>query len=252
MTASNKQPVELNAPAGKNDDIIATSISEVLSPPQSPPKSILSKSASEDTPLSTVGSSAAPKPTPAQDKLTADIDTLTKTIEWHKSALVSGIDDNAEETRKKIKFLIDERESALKRKHRLQNEAERKKKGRKQKKQKVQELMERRLEIEAELSCLTTTERIGRHTHADNESLLHTITEIALMGCGTDDRRRSELVRSVRTVDDLVAELEKMGFLLSCTGMYLRLIPRRINSHQGKRHVTTVLVKLWRASNDKR
>ena len=81
VIASNKQPVELNAVAGKNDDIIATSISEVLPPPQSPSKSILSKSAFEDTPLSTAGSSATPKPTPAQDKLTADIDTLTKKIE---------------------------------------------------------------------------------------------------------------------------------------------------------------------------
>ena len=71
-----------------------------------------------------------------------------------------------------MKFLIDERESALKRKHRLQNEAEQKKKVRNQKKQKVQELMERRPEIATELPCLTTTERIGRPTYADNESLL--------------------------------------------------------------------------------
>ena len=117
MTDSNKQPIELNAPVGKNDDIIATSISEVLPPLQSQSKSILFKSAPEDSPLSTAGSSATPKPAPAQDKLTADIDTLTKKIEWHKSALVSGIDENVKETRKKIKFLIDERKSALKRKH---------------------------------------------------------------------------------------------------------------------------------------
>ena len=97
VTASNKQPVELNAPVGKNDDIIATSISEALPPQQSSSKSILSKSASEDTPISTAGSSATPKPTPAQDKLTADIDTLTKKIEWYKSASASGIVENTEE-----------------------------------------------------------------------------------------------------------------------------------------------------------
>ena len=81
VTTSNKQPIELNASTGKSDDIIATSISEVLLPPQSPSKSILSKNASEDDPLSTAGSSATLKPTPAQGKLTADIDTLTKKIE---------------------------------------------------------------------------------------------------------------------------------------------------------------------------
>ena len=112
--------------------------------------------------------------------------------------------------------------------------------------------MEKRPEIAAELSCLTTTKRIGRPTYTDNESLLHTVKETALMGCGTDDRRRSELIPSVRTLDDLVAELEKMGFLLSRTGVSLQLIPRRMNSHQGKRHVTTVPVKLCMASNDKR
>ena len=72
------------------------------------------------------------------------------------------------------------------------------------------------------------------------------------MGCGTDDRRRSELIRSVLTLDELVTELEKMGSLLSRRGVYLRLIQRQINSHQGKRHITTVPVKLCRASNDKR
>ena len=60
------------------------------------------------------------------------------------------------------------------------------------------------------------------------------------MGCGTDDRRQSELIWSVRTLDDFVAELENMGFLLSRTGVHLLLISRQINSHQGKRHVTTV------------
>ena len=51
------------------------------------------------------------------------------------------------------------------------------------------------------------------------------------MGCGMDDWQQSELIRSVPTLDDLVAELEKMGFLLSCMGVYLQMIPRRINSH---------------------
>ena len=35
VTAFNKQPVELNTTVGKNDDILATSISEVLAPPKS-------------------------------------------------------------------------------------------------------------------------------------------------------------------------------------------------------------------------
>ena len=55
----------------------------------------------------------------------------------------------------------------------------------------------------------------------------------------------------MRTLDDLVAELNKMGYILSRTGVYLRLMPRRQNSLEGKRHVKTVPVRLWTVSNDK-
>ena len=55
VTASNKQPVELNVSAGKNDDIIARSISEVLPLPQSSSKIIFPKSVSEYSCLCTAG-----------------------------------------------------------------------------------------------------------------------------------------------------------------------------------------------------
>lgn len=65
-------------------------------------------------------------------------------------------------------------------------------------------------------------------------------------------QKASEIIRSVRTLDDLADELKKQGFTLSRTAVYLRLLPSRLNTSQGKRHVTTVPVKLCRASNDKR
>ena len=151
-----------------------------------------------------------------------------------------------------VKSLSHEREKALKRKLLLQKEAERKKKARLDKKKKVEELIEKRPEIAEELSCLTTTTKVGRPTFAQNDNLLHTVQEIAILGCGSEDRRRSEIIRSVRTLDDLVDELKKQGFTLSRTAVYLRLLPSRVNTTQGKRHVTTVPVKLCRASNDKR
>ena len=67
--------------------------------------------------------------------------------------------------------------------------------------------MEKRLEIAEELSCLTSSEKTGRPTFAQNESLLHTIQELAIIGCGAEDRRRSEMIRSVRTLDDLAEEI---------------------------------------------
>ena len=46
------------------------------------------------------------------------------------------------------------------------------------------------------------------------------------MGCEMDDRWQSELIWSVCMLDNAVAELEKMGFLLSHMGVHLHLIPR--------------------------
>ena len=61
-----------------------------------------------------------------------------------------------------------------------------------------------------------------------------------------------QYIRSIRTLDGLTEELKKHWFTLSRTGVYLRLLASRQNTTQGKCHVTTVPVKLSRASNDKR
>ena len=59
------------------------------------------------------------------------------------------------------------------------------------------------------------------------------------------------MVRTVKTLDDLTDELQKAGFSLSRSAVYLRLQPRNIRSQEGKRHVTTAPVKLARCRNDK-
>ena len=46
--------------------------------------------------------------------------------------------------------------------------------------------------------------------------------------------------------------LQKEGSILSRQALYLRLIPRRADSHEGKRCVRTVPVKLWKAKNAQR
>ena len=43
--------------------------------------------------------------------------------------------------------------------------------------------------------------------------------------------------------------MEKMGFKISRAATYFRLLPRRMNSNSGKRHVHTVPVKLLRPEN---
>ena len=49
--------------------------------------------------------------------------------------------------------------------------------------------------------------------------------------------------------DDLHAALRKEGYILSRQALYLRLIPRRADTQEGKHHVRTVPTKLRKAKN---
>ena len=75
----------------------------------------------------------------------------------------------------------------------------------------------------------------------DQPDLLSAIVNIIQATSATDDRRRTETLRSLTTLDDLHKELTDLGFNLSRSAVYLRLLPRRGDSREGKRHVQTVL-----------
>lgn len=76
------------------------------------------------------------------------------------------------------------------------------------------------------------------------------ILDIAIHGGASDDRRRSSLIRSCRTLDDLHEKLQTLGYTLSRSALYLRLLPKRSETSEGKRHVKTVPVKLSRPEAD--
>ena len=65
----------------------------------------------------------------------------------------------------------------------------------------------------------------------------------------TDDRRRTEVLRTVKTLDDSREKLLQMGMNLSRFATYLRLQPKRNDNSEGKRHLQTVLVKLLQPGN---
>ena len=79
----------------------------------------------------------------------------------------------------------------------------------------------------------------------DQPRLISTIVRIAEASSAADDRHCCEHLRSVKTSDDLQNELVNLGFNLSRSATYVRLLPRRSNSREGKRHVQTVNVKLF-------
>ena len=57
-------------------------------------------------------------------------------------------------------------------------------------------------------------------------------------------------MRSVKTLDELSEALVSCGYNISRSGVYLRLLHRRSDTQEAKRHVNTVPVKLTRAQTD--
>ena len=81
----------------------------------------------------------------------------------------------------------------------------------------------------------------------DQPHLLSTIVDlIETDSSAAHGRRRTEELRSLVTLDDLMRELNLMGFKISRSATYLRLMPKRGNTKEAKRHVRTVPVKLLR------
>lgn len=91
----------------------------------------------------------------------------------------------------------------------------------------------------------------GRPTlEEDQPELIRAITQIAMFGSQADERRRSQMIRTCRTLDDLHSALKEAGFTLPRSATYLRLLPRNSQTLEGKRHVKTAPVKLVRATTD--
>ena len=89
----------------------------------------------------------------------------------------------------------------------------------------------------------------GRPTNNDDNLLIDAITRLAMYGSAAHEKRRSELIRTVKTLDQLTAALHIEGFNLQRSSVYLRLIPRNQITREGKRHVKTAPVRLVRAQN---
>ena len=78
------------------------------------------------------------------------------------------------------------------------------------------------------------------------------ILEIATIGAATSDKRREDLFRSVKTLGDCHQALKDLGYQISRSALYNRLLPRSATSAEAKRHVRTVPVRLVRPENNLR
>lgn len=98
-------------------------------------------------------------------------------------------------------------------------------------------------------AVLKVRNKIGRpHIEEDQPELLQRIIDIVTLGGAAHDRRRTEEIRSCKTLDELHKKLLTEGFQISRSATYLRIIPRNSSTLEGKRRVAPV--RLCRAQND--
>ncbi|CAF3717102.1 unnamed protein product [Rotaria sp. Silwood1] len=157
----------------------------------------------------------------------------------------------SEEGEKKLKSLEKQRSCYEKKLKRLEQSRLNQAKYRKNKKLKLKRLIEKHPDAAAAYN-LVVYDQIGQPSieNRGQKSLLEVIIEIASRGAAADSCRSSDLISPCMTLDELTERLQARGFVLSRSATYLRLIPRRSNSTEGKRHVRTVPVRLIKSSND--
>lgn len=190
-------------------------------------------------------------PVPAQDKLVKKIADLTEKLDALTRARECGLALGGKNISKtmivKLRKEVDEAKKHL---HNKQLAAERRSRYRETKKKNLQEIIENSPELAKKLKV---REKVGKPPlETDQPELLKTIDDLAMFGSAADDRRRDEKICSVKTLSQLQDELQKEGFTLSRSALYLRLLPKNSRTNERKRHISTVPVKLVRAQNDAR
>ena len=81
--------------------------------------------------------------------------------------------------------------------------------------------------------------------------MIEAICRIAIPGSAAHERRSNEVIRTVKSLDQLTEALHQEGYDLKRSSVYLHLLPKNSRTMEGKRHVYTAPVKLFKAQNSK-
>ena len=126
----------------------------------------------------------------------------------------------------------------------LISDSQKQRQGRAEKKQMIAELADKSPTNAAKLRKFMNIspgrlplENLYPHMH-------QAIIDLLMVGAYADSRRRTDVLNSCKTLDDLHVALRNGCYILSRQALYFRLIPQRADSQEGKRHVRTVPVKL--------
>jgi len=219
--------------------------------------STASSSAEESSPLKANSNEASDVTQPSTSKVVARVATAQEKLQSQLGLLNSELTGLYERQKKglltadqlKIFKESKDRKIDLERKlKRKKGDQKRSQKARDSKKQKLASLLSEKPELRTALNVRSCTGR--PRIEQDQPMLLRAIVDIAMYGSASHEKRQSDVYRSIKTLDQLTEKLNEDGFQISRSALYLRLLPKRSCSVEGKRHVSTVPVKLMKAQND--
>ncbi|CAF3108249.1 unnamed protein product [Rotaria sp. Silwood2] len=188
------------------------------------------------------------KKTPAQERLFQALSSINDRIAALVQVRQMGL--STSENRKQLKQLIKDRNKKFYELKYLQSKQISSTVHQVKKKQIVQHLFETKPELHPQLKKLYRRSAGRPRVEEECPDLLQIIEEIVKVGGATDDRRSSEIIRPCLTLDDLREKIKQRGYDIKRTTLYYRLLPPRVKSIDGRRHVNTVPVRLCRAQND--
>ncbi|XP_035825659.1 uncharacterized protein LOC106011734 [Aplysia californica] len=184
-----------------------------------------------------------PTKTPAQDQIKKELSRINSEILYIMNIKSScGLSTDLKKTLKSSEKEKEELEKKLKRKL---TDAKAQATARRKKVAKLESLLNE------------AGEKI-KHTHGkprleeNMEGLAEAIYSIVVPEGAADERRRTETMNTIKTLDDLKGALEERGYILSRSALYYRLIPANVRSIDGKHHFSTVNIKLCRPQNNQR
>ena len=186
---------------------------------------------------------------PVQEKLKEEIDDKRGQLERLEEAKNSGLNNDAHIEKRKVK-VVKEKKVLVKRLRKIEKDRKANAKLRAVRKEVEEKLKRDNPELAASLHM---REGVGRPSiECDLPDLGETLLRIATIGAAASDKRRDEILRSVKTLDDLKEALHTLGFSVKRSTLYLRLQPRNQTTREGKLHVSSVPVRLTRPQNNLR
>ena len=179
---------------------------------------------------------------PAQQKMQGELNEFDKRLASLNQARNLGIgEENVNNMTKQIKVVAEKRKKVAMSLKRLKNCQRSQKKYREKKKRIMKEALK---DFPSHEGSSVVRDNPGRPSLDDIYcNLHHDILHIASIGAAASDKRRDDLIRSVKTLDDLHKALEDLNYKISRSALYLRLLPKSAHSSEGKKHVKTVPVR---------